>query len=98
MLFRSSQQNPKNGDCAVVMQNVLAQIQALGEPCVLELPEDGEIHIYKDFCPIREYHTSNTDSVRFPNKTFGILLEDMENLTVEGNGCRFVSTNINTWV
>lgn len=88
--FIGSDENAKNGDCAVVMQNVLAHIKYLGEPCTLNLPKNGEIHIYKDFCPVREYHTSNTDSVRFPQKTFGILPEDIENLTIEGNGCRFV--------
>ena len=71
--FIGSDENAKNGDCAVVMQNVLAHIKYLGEPCTLNLPKNGEIHIYKDFCPVREYHTSNTDSVRFPQKTFGIL-------------------------
>ncbi len=80
----------KAGDCAQVLQNALEHIRTLHEPCTLSLPENGEIHIYKDFCAVREYHTSNTDSVKYPQKTIGILIENQEDLTVEGNGCRFI--------
>lgn len=88
--FLDAVPNAKAGDCAQALQNAFAHIRALGAPCTLSLPENGEIHIYKDFCAVREYHTSNTDSVQFPQKTVGILIENQKNLTVEGNGCRFI--------
>lgn len=88
--FLHSDKAAKNGDCAKALQQALAHIRALGSPCVLEFPENAEIPVYKDFCPVREVHTSNTDSVRYPQKTFGILLEDIQDLTVQGNNCRFV--------
>ena len=50
----------------------------------------GEYHIYKDFAEKREYHTSNTNSIENPEKTIGILIEDQEDLTLQGNGSLFV--------
>ena len=50
----------------------------------------GEYHIYKDKAQKREYHTSNTNSIENPIKTIGILIENQENLTVEGNGSLFM--------
>ncbi len=88
--FSDSDRYARKGDCALVMQNALEHIRELNTACTLSLPQNGEIHIFKDFCPMREYHTSNTDSVRYPQKFFGILLEDICDLTIEGNGCRFI--------
>lgn len=50
----------------------------------------GEYHIYKDKAQQREYHTSNTNSIENPIKTIGILIEGQKNLTIEGNGSRFM--------
>ena len=50
----------------------------------------GEYHIYKDYAEVREYHTSNTNSIEHPEKTIGILIEEHKNLTVEGNGSLFM--------
>lgn len=50
----------------------------------------GEYHIYKDYAAKREYHTSNTNSIQSPTKTIGILIEDQEDLTLDGNGSLFV--------
>lgn len=50
----------------------------------------GEYHFYKDYCQSLMVHTSNTDSFQFPKKTFGILLQDMENVTIDGDGSVFV--------
>ncbi len=56
---------------------------------VLDIP-NGEYHIYKDHAWQREYHTSNTNSIENPVKTIGILIEEHENLTVNGNGSLFM--------
>lgn len=79
----------RSGDCAKAVISALEDIRAGGEDCVLSFPK-GEYHIYKDFCPVREWHTSNTDSTKYPKKTIGFLIENQKNLTVEGNGSEFV--------
>lgn len=56
---------------------------------VLDFPQ-GEYHIYKDRGQVREYHTSNTNSIENPNKTIGILIEEHNNLTINGNGSLFM--------
>ncbi len=50
----------------------------------------GEYHIYKDYAEKREYHTSNTNSIENPEKTIGILIEDQEDFTLQGNGSLFI--------
>jgi hypothetical protein len=52
--------------------------------------ENKEYHFFKDFSQQREIHMSNTDSLRNPNKYFAMLLENLENITIEGNGATFV--------
>ena len=65
------------------------EAEADGSHVTLEFPE-GEYHIYKDKAQTREYHTSNTNSIENPVKTIGILLEEHENLTIDGNGSLFM--------
>lgn len=50
----------------------------------------GEYHIYKDKVQQREYHTSNTNSIENPTKWIGLLIEDQENFTLQGNGSLFL--------
>ncbi len=50
----------------------------------------GEYHIYKDKAQQREYHTSNTNSIENPVKWIGLLIEDQENFTLQGNGSLFM--------
>ena len=50
----------------------------------------GEYHIYKDRAQTREYHTSNTNSIENPIKTIGLLIEEQENFTLDGNGSLFM--------
>lgn len=65
------------------------ELEKNGEPVTLNFPK-GEYHIYKDKAQIREYHTSNTNSIQSPQKTIGILIDGHENLTVEGNDSLFM--------
>lgn len=52
--------------------------------------EKGEYHIYKDHASVREIHTSNTNSIDYPEKTIGILIENQQDLTIDGNGSLFM--------
>lgn len=88
--FLAREETRPGGDCARALQAVLAAAKATGAPCTISFPEKQTLHIYKDFCPVREVHTSNTDSLRYPQKTFGILIEAQKDLTLQGNGCHFV--------
>ena len=65
------------------------EAEAEGKSVTLEFPE-GEYHIYKDKAETREYHTSNTNSIENPIKTIGLLVEEHQNLTIDGNGSLFM--------
>lgn len=52
--------------------------------------EKGEYHFYKDYSVHKVYHMTNTDSFVRPEKYFAILIEDKENITIDGNGATFV--------
>lgn len=58
-----------------------------GDTLVLQ---NKEYHIYKDFCQSKVIHMTNTDSFKNPQKFFGILLENKNNITVDGNGATLV--------
>ena len=75
---------PKN--IAAGVTEALRQMQR-GD--TLHFPK-GEYHFYKDYCQSLSVHTSNTDSFQRPKKTFGILLQDKEQLTLDGDGSVFV--------
>ena len=55
--------------------------------CILS---SGEYDFYKDYASKRQYHTSNTNSIQNPTKYIGILIENQENLTIEGNDSLFM--------
>ena len=77
-------------DSAVAIWNALeAAKEYEGKSVVLEFPK-GEYHIYKDKAQTREYHTSNTNSIENPIKTIGFLIEEQENLTIDGNDSLFM--------
>lgn len=52
--------------------------------------EPREYHFYKDFAQQRVIHMTNTDSFDNPTKYFGILFENCEDITIDGNGATFV--------
>ena len=79
-------------DSTVAIQKALAaakELEAQGKSVTLEFPK-GEYHIYKDKAFTREYHTSNTNSIENPIKTIGFLIEEHENLTIDGKGSLFM--------
>ncbi len=80
-------------DSTRAIQDALAaakEAQENGAPHVTVTFPEGEYQIYKDYATQREYHTSNTNSIQSPIKTIGILIEDQEGLTLDGNGSLFM--------
>lgn len=79
--------NPENITSAVI--KALAVIKASKEESVLIFPENT-YHFFMEDSEKRVFHTSNTDSKRFPEKKIAFLLEDMENVTIDGCGSEFI--------
>lgn len=76
-------------DCTPVIQRVLDAVREGKKPAALYF-QKKEYHFYKDLCQVREYHTSNTDSAKYPQKHIAILLEGLKDVTVEGRGAHFI--------
>ena len=73
-----------------VLQKALAKIKAEykeGEKVILRFPE-GRYEFHEKGAAVREYYISNHDQTH-PKKV-GIALEDMKNLTLDGQGSEFV--------
>lgn len=73
-----------------VLQKALAKIKAEykeGEKVILRFPE-GRYKFHEKGAAVREYYISNHDQTN-PKKV-GIALEDMKNLTLDGQGSEFV--------
>lgn len=73
-----------------VLQKALAKIKAEykeGETVILRFPE-GRYEFHEKGAAVREYYISNHDQTN-PKKV-GIALEDMKNLTLDGQGSEFV--------
>ena len=73
-----------------VLQQALAKIKAEykeGEKVILRFPE-GRYEFHEKGAAVREYYISNHDQTN-PKKV-GIALEDMKNLTLDGQGSEFV--------
>lgn len=60
-------------------------------PIVLNFPK-GEYQFYPDKAEKRELYMSNTsgENEKYKDRTIGILVEDIDDITVEGNGSDFV--------
>ena len=73
-----------------VMQKALAKIKSEykdGDRIVLRFPK-GRYHFHEAGAAVREYYISNHDQDN-PKKV-GIALEDMKNLTLDGQGSEFI--------
>lgn len=73
-----------------VLQKALAKIKAEykeGKKVILRFPE-GRYEFHEKGAAVREYYISNHDQTN-PKKV-GIALEDMKNLTLDGQGSEFV--------
>ncbi len=47
-------------------------------------------HFFKELSRCKAYHMTNTDSFVKPDKYFAILIEDKNNITIDGNGSEFI--------
>ena len=73
-----------------MVQKVIARIQAEckdGEAVILRF-EEGRYNFHEKGCAEREYYISNHDQTN-PKKV-GLALEDMKNLTVDGQGAELI--------
>ena len=50
----------------------------------------AEYHFYKDFSEHKVCHMTNTDSFKNPDKYFAFMIENKENITIDGNGSTLV--------
>ncbi|MDD6728045.1 MAG: hypothetical protein PUE08_02355 [Eubacteriales bacterium] len=68
---------------------VIQAVREIQSGDTLYFPENV-YHFYKDYSIHKVYHMTNTDSFVKPDKYFGILIEDKENITIDGGGSVFV--------
>lgn len=79
-----------NKNASPVLQKALQKIKANykeGDSIVIRFAE-GQYNFYEKGAAIREYYISNHDQDN-PKKV-GIALEEMKNLTLDGNGAQFI--------
>ncbi|MFJ7933779.1 NPCBM/NEW2 domain-containing protein [Sporosarcina sp. NPDC096371] len=67
----------------------LEETKKIQGPVTLDFPK-GEYHFYKENATEKMVHTSNTSSLSNPNKWISILIEEQENLTLDGNDSKFI--------
>lgn len=87
--------NDYGADASGMKESGPAVTKALEEAKAFEGPvevqfDPGTYRITKEFAQTREIHTSNTDSVDFPTKYIGLLIEDNHNLTLNGQGSQIL--------
>lgn len=78
-------------DSAEAISRAVEAAKEVEGPKIISFPK-GEYQIYPDKAPERELYISNTVGANqaYKMKRFGILLEDMKDVTVEGNGSLFL--------
>lgn len=79
------------GDNAQAIQAVLAAAKEQEGPVTIRFPK-GEYHIYPDRAYERELYVSNTVGANqnYKDKKIGFLLEDMHDVTIDGDGSTFL--------
>ena len=70
-------------------EGVIKAINELQNGDSLVFPKN-EYHFYKDRCIHKVCHMTNTDSFKAPDKYFAVLIENKENITVDGCGSTLV--------
>lgn len=76
-------------DSTKAVQKALEKAKETKGNVTLNFPK-GEYHFWKDYATKRVYHTSNTSSLSYPEKSIAILLEELDNVTLEGNGSSLI--------
>lgn len=85
---------PCDGDATIILQNVIDSVGELkGEPAVIKLGA-GDYNISRDNSTEALYHISNTASLEeYPEQIrhIGLLIRNIQNLTIQGEGTRIVT-------
>lgn len=76
-------------DHTPIINGLLQSIKGTDKDVIVTFPK-GTYHFYPDLAPKRAFHISNTDSRRHPVKTVTFLIEQLENVTIDGNGSMFI--------
>lgn len=78
-----------SGDYTIIVNNLLQGLKGGEGDTIVSFPQ-GTYHFYPDHAPKREFHTSNTDTRNHPIKRVCFLIEELENITIEGNDSLFI--------
>lgn len=76
-------------DASNSAEGVIKAINELQSGDTLIFPKN-KYHFYKDRCIHKVCHMTNTDSFKAPDKYFAVLIENKENITVDGCGSTLV--------
>lgn len=79
-------------DSVIAVQKALEAAQDAEGPVVLNFPK-GEYHFWPDDATVRRIYISNSTHTNYATnsiRTIGILMENLENLTLEGNDSKFM--------
>lgn len=78
-------------DNAAAITEVIAAAGKADKPITINFPK-REYHIYPDKSPERELYISNTVGIdpTYKMKRIGFLFENMQDVTLEGNGSKFI--------
>lgn len=76
-------------DSTSAISQALESAKGLDGLVVIDFPE-GIYQLQKGTAQKRIYHTSNTDSIRFPEKQIALLLEEQDQVIFNGNGALFM--------
>lgn len=79
----------KFGDASNFSVPFIEAVKSMSDGDTLSF-EKKEYHFYKDFSQFKNIHFTNTDSFKNPKKYFGMLIENLNNIKIEGNGATFV--------
>lgn len=78
-------------DSAIAIQKAIEEAKKVDGPVTINFPK-GQYDIYPDYAAERELYISNTVGAdeKYKMKKIGILIEDMKDVTIEGNGSLFM--------
>ena len=78
-------------DWSVAIQSMIEDAKEIEGPVILDFPKDT-YNLYPDQAYHKELYISNTvgANASYKNKNIGFLLEEMEDVTIEGNGSLFL--------
>ena len=76
-------------DSTEAVEEAIKKAKSIDGHVTINFP-NGEYHFDEDHATTRLYHLSNTGSKSYPEKKISILLEDAENIALQGNGSSII--------